>query len=34
VTVLDGIRAHLGDAVRVDYAPGVRPVQRAFPSIM
>jgi beta-glucosidase len=33
VTVLDGIRAHVGDAVRVDYAPGVRPVQRAFPSI-
>ena len=33
VTVVDGIRAHLGDAVRVDYAPGVRPVQRAFPSI-
>jgi beta-glucosidase len=33
VTVLDGIRAHVGDAVRVEYAPGVRPVQRAFPSI-
>jgi beta-glucosidase len=33
VTVLDGIRAHVGDAVRVDYAPGVRPVQRTFPSI-
>jgi beta-glucosidase len=33
VTVLDGIRTRVGEAVRVDHAPGVRPVQRAFPSI-
>ena len=33
VTVLDGVRAHVGGAVQVEYAPGVRPVQRAFPSI-
>jgi beta-glucosidase len=33
VTVLDGIREKAGDAARVEYAPGVRPVQRVFPSI-
>jgi beta-glucosidase len=33
VTVLDGIRKKAGDAARVEYAPGVRPVQRLFPSI-
>jgi len=33
VTVLDGIRVKLGDAVTVRYAPGVRPWQRTFPSI-
>lgn len=31
VTVLDGLRARLGDAVR--YAPGVRPAHRTFPSM-
>ena len=33
VTVLDGLRARLGDAVEVRYAPGVRPAKRLFPSI-
>jgi beta-glucosidase len=33
VTVVDGLRRHLGDDVAVEYAPGVRPVQRTFPSI-
>jgi beta-glucosidase len=33
VTVLDGIRAHVGDRVRVDHARGVRVVQRVFPSM-
>jgi beta-glucosidase len=33
VTVLDGIRAHVGDRVRVDYAQGVPVVQRVFPSM-
>jgi beta-glucosidase len=33
VTVLDGLRKRLGDAVEVRYAPGVRPAQRLFPSI-
>jgi beta-glucosidase len=33
VTVLDGIREKAGDAALVEYAPGVRPVQRVFPSI-
>ena len=33
VTVLGGIRARLGDAVRVDHARGVPVVQREFPSL-
>ena len=33
VTVLDGIRDKVGEAVKVDYAPGVRPAQRTFPSM-
>jgi beta-glucosidase len=33
VTVLDGIRGKVGDGVRVDYAPGIRPAQRTFPSM-
>jgi beta-glucosidase len=33
VTVLEGIRARTGNAVRVDYAPGVPVVQREFPSL-
>jgi beta-glucosidase len=33
VTVLEGIRAHVGDRVRVDYAQGVPVVQRVFPSM-
>jgi beta-glucosidase len=33
VTVLDGIRAKVGHAVRVDHARGVRVVQRVFPSM-
>ncbi|WP_028066068.1 beta-glucosidase BglX [Solirubrobacter soli] len=33
VTVLDGIRRRVGESVRVDYAPGVRPAQRVFPSM-
>jgi len=31
VTVLEGLRTRLGDAVR--YAPGIRPAQRVFPSM-
>jgi beta-glucosidase len=33
VTVLDGIRAHIGDAAAVDFAPGIRPAQRTYPSM-
>jgi beta-glucosidase len=33
VTVLDGIRAKVGEEVRVDHARGVRVVQREFPSL-
>jgi len=33
VTVLDGIRARTGDAIRVEYARGVPVVQREFPSL-
>jgi len=33
VTVLQGIRARAGDALRVDYARGVPVVQREFPSL-
>ncbi|HRA06826.1 MAG TPA: glycoside hydrolase family 3 N-terminal domain-containing protein [Propionicimonas sp.] len=33
VTVLDGIRAHLGDSVQVDYAPGVPTPTRLYPSM-
>lgn len=33
VTVLDGIRSRVGEGVRVDHAPGVRPGQRTFPSM-
>jgi beta-glucosidase len=33
ITVLDGIRRTVGDNVRVDYASGIRVVQRVFPSM-
>ena len=33
VTVLEGIRRQAGAAARVEYAPGVRPAQRVFPSM-
>ncbi|HEV2127755.1 MAG TPA: glycoside hydrolase family 3 N-terminal domain-containing protein, partial [Thermomicrobiales bacterium] len=33
VTVLEGIREKVGDAVTVEYAPGIRPAQRTFPSM-
>jgi beta-glucosidase len=33
VTVLDGIRRHVGDGVRVEYAQGVPVTQRTFPSM-
>src|SRR6188472_2231829 len=33
VTVLDGIRRRVGDAARVEFAPGVRPAQRFFASM-
>lgn len=33
VTVLQGIRDAVGDAVQVQYAPGIRPAQRAHPSM-
>jgi beta-glucosidase len=33
VTVLDGLRARLGDSTEVRHAPGIRPAQRVFPSM-
>lgn len=33
VTLLDGIRARVGDAAEVRYAPGIRPAFRTFPSM-
>jgi beta-glucosidase len=33
VTVLQGIRERADEGVRVDYVPGIRPAQRAFPSM-
>jgi beta-glucosidase len=33
VTVLEGLRARLGDSTEVRYAPGIRPAQRVFPSM-
>ena len=33
VTVLEGIRSRVGADLRVEYAPGVRPAQRTFPSM-
>lgn len=33
VTVLAGLRARAGDEIQIDYAPGVRPAQRQFPSM-
>jgi beta-glucosidase len=33
VTILDGVRNHLGETTRVDFAPGLRPDQRHFPSM-
>jgi beta-glucosidase len=33
VTVLEGIRRKVGGEVQVQYAPGVRPAQRVFPSM-
>jgi beta-glucosidase len=33
VTVLEGIRAKAGERIRVDYARGIRVVQRVFPSM-
>ncbi|MBA2557000.1 MAG: glycoside hydrolase family 3 C-terminal domain-containing protein, partial [Chloroflexi bacterium] len=33
ITVLDGIRHEVGDRVTVEYAPGIRPAQRTFPSM-
>ncbi|HEY0737209.1 MAG TPA: beta-glucosidase BglX [Herpetosiphonaceae bacterium] len=33
VTVLDGIRAKVGERATVTYAPGIRPAQRTFPSM-
>jgi beta-glucosidase len=33
VTVLEGVRGKVGEAGRVDYAPGIRPAQRTFPSM-
>ncbi|HTQ89009.1 MAG TPA: beta-glucosidase BglX [Streptosporangiaceae bacterium] len=33
VTVLDGIRNRAGAGVQVDYAPGIRPAHRTFPSM-
>jgi len=33
VTVLEGIRAKVGDRATVTYAPGIRPAQRTFPSM-
>lgn len=34
VTVLEGIRATVGDGTWVEYAPGVRPAQRTFASMI
>ena len=31
--MLDGIRRKVGDAVKIEYAPGIRPAQRTFPSM-
>ena len=33
VTVLDGIQRKAGERVQVQYAPGIRPAQRIFPSM-
>ena len=33
VTVLEGIRGRAGEQLRVDYAPGIRPALRKFPSM-
>jgi beta-glucosidase len=33
VTVLDGIKARVGEATTVSYAPGIRPGQRTYPSM-
>ncbi len=33
VTVLEGIRGKVGEAVKVESAPGIRPAQRTFPSM-
>ena len=33
VTILEGLRRRVGDAVEISYAPGVRPSQRTFPSL-
>ena len=33
VTVLEGIRAKVGDRASVAYVPGIRPAQRTFPSM-
>jgi beta-glucosidase len=33
VTVLEGIRERAGEDVTVEYAPGIRPAQRTFPSM-
>ena len=33
VTVLEGIRGRAGEQVQVDYAPGIRPALRKFPSM-
>lgn len=33
VTVLEGVRARLGESSEVHHAPGVRPISRLFPSI-
>ena len=33
VTVLEGIRAKVGEGTTVTYAPGIRPAQRTFPSL-
>ncbi len=33
VTLLDGIQARAGEGIRVEYARGIRPAQRTFPSM-
>ena len=33
VTVLEGVRAKVGERATVGYAPGIRPAQRTFPSM-